>query len=163
MGRRVGRSRVAISNLIRLLELPEDVLDLIEGAQLSEGHGRALLMCKDQTCRRRLAMEARDAGWSVRETEQRAREAEGGSPRGGQGWWSTRTSRRRWPRAEDALSAVLGQDVKARAKVMTAWSRSRSTAPPRRSRWRSACSRRTPARWPDQGSGPTLESPSMGD
>src|SRR3954466_305298 len=91
-GRRVGRSRVAISNLIRLLELPEDVLDLIEAGQLSEGHGRALLMCKDhglrprpageaRGLRRRLALEARDAGWSGRETESRAREAETGEPR----------------------------------------------------------------------------------
>src|SRR3954447_23032499 len=81
VGRRVGGSRVAISNLIRLLELPEDVLDLIEAGQLSEGHGRALLMCKDHGLRRRLALEARDAGGSVRETESRAREAETGEPR----------------------------------------------------------------------------------
>ena len=47
VGRRVGRSRVAISNLIRLLELPEEALELIEEGRLSEGHGRALLMCKD--------------------------------------------------------------------------------------------------------------------
>src|SRR3954464_13693918 len=81
VGRRVGRSRVAISNLIRLLELPEEVLELIEGGQLSEGHGRALLLCKDHDRRRGLALEARDSGWSVRETENRAREAETGEPR----------------------------------------------------------------------------------
>ncbi len=42
VGRRVGRSRVAISNLIRLLDLPEEALDLIETGELSEGHGRAV-------------------------------------------------------------------------------------------------------------------------
>jgi ParB family chromosome partitioning protein len=43
VGRRVGRSRVAVSNLMRLLSLPDEVLDLVSGGELSEGHGRALL------------------------------------------------------------------------------------------------------------------------
>ena len=47
VGRRVGRSRVAISNLVRLLELPEEALELIETEHLTEGHGRAILLCKD--------------------------------------------------------------------------------------------------------------------
>src|SRR5215212_3468537 len=77
VGRRVGRSRVAISNLIRLLDLPEEALELIESGHLSEGHGRAILLCKDHAARRRLARSARDGGWSVRETERHARDAEG--------------------------------------------------------------------------------------
>ena len=77
VGRRVGRSRVAISNLVRLLELPEEALELIEREDLTEGHGRAILLCKDHAARRRLALDARDGGWSVRETERHAREAEG--------------------------------------------------------------------------------------
>ena len=52
VGRRVGRSRVAISNLIRLLELPDEVLELIESGALTEGHGRAILICKDHATRR---------------------------------------------------------------------------------------------------------------
>ena len=115
VSRRVGRSRAAISNLIRLLELPEEALELIEAGRLSEGHGRALLMCKDHATRRSLALEARDAGWSVRETERRAR---GGD--------EDRRPRRR-PRvvlhpdleqalaaAEDALTAALGREVRVR-------------------------------------------------
>src|SRR4051794_16534629 len=47
IGRRVGRSRVAVSNLMRLLDLPDDVLDLLATGQLSEGHGRALLTAPD--------------------------------------------------------------------------------------------------------------------
>ena len=43
LGRRLGRSRVAISNLIRLLDLPDSVLELLESGDLSEGHGRAIL------------------------------------------------------------------------------------------------------------------------
>src|SRR5918992_3050098 len=58
LGRRVGRSRAAISNLVRLLDLPDDALALIETGELSEGHGRALLLCKEHGERKRLAREA---------------------------------------------------------------------------------------------------------
>ena len=75
VGRRVGRSRVAVSNLLRLLDLPDLALMLIEDGSLSEGHGRALLMAPDHDARRRLARDAATKGWSVRETEQRARAA----------------------------------------------------------------------------------------
>src|SRR5215218_913471 len=73
VGRRVGRSRVAVSNLLRLLDLPDDVLARLEDGTLSEGHGRALLMARDHDDRRRLARSAVADGWSVRETEARAR------------------------------------------------------------------------------------------
>src|SRR4051812_27463280 len=69
VGRRVGRSRVAISNLLRLLELPDEALALIEDGTLSQGHGRALLMAPDHDTRRRLARDAGAHGWSVRQTE----------------------------------------------------------------------------------------------
>jgi ParB family transcriptional regulator, chromosome partitioning protein len=119
VGRRVGRSRVAISNLIRLLDLPEEALELIERGELSEGHGRAILLCKDHSARRALALEARDGAWSVRETERRARETQTGEAQ----------RRSRGPRAvihpdleealaaaEDALSAALGREVKVRPR-----------------------------------------------
>ena len=75
VARRVGRSRSAVSNLIRLLDLPDDVVDLLEDRTLTEGHGRALLLAPEQDERRRLALEAADQGWSVREVERRARPA----------------------------------------------------------------------------------------
>ncbi len=75
VGLRVGRSRVSVSNLIRLLELPDDALSLIEHGELSEGHGRALLLAPDHDQRRQLAREAAARRWSVRELELRAREA----------------------------------------------------------------------------------------
>src|SRR3954447_11321955 len=77
VGRRVGRSRVAISNLLRLLDLPDEALALLESGALTEGHGRALLLAEDQADRRRLARTAAQGGWSVRVTERRAREANG--------------------------------------------------------------------------------------
>jgi ParB family chromosome partitioning protein len=77
VGRRVGRSRVAVSNLLRLLDLPDDALVLLEEGAISEGHGRALLMAPDHDTRRRLAREAALQGWSVRQTEARARAAAG--------------------------------------------------------------------------------------
>lgn len=75
VGRRVGRSRVAVSNLIRLLDLPDEALALLERSELTEGHGRALLLASDHDDRRRLARDAVINGWSVRELERRARHA----------------------------------------------------------------------------------------
>jgi len=76
VGRRVGRSRAAVSNLIRLLDLPDTALEMLEDGRLSEGHGRALLMVKRHDARRDLASEAYSRGWSVRTTEERARGTE---------------------------------------------------------------------------------------
>ena len=73
VGLRVGRSRVTVSNLIRLLDLPDDTLALIERGELTEGHGRALLLTDDHAERRRLARAAVDSRWSVRELEAHAR------------------------------------------------------------------------------------------
>jgi ParB family transcriptional regulator, chromosome partitioning protein len=75
VGRRVGRSRVAVSNLVRLLDLPDEVIELLQAGSLSEGHGRAVLLAEDHGERRRLAREAAAEGWSVRVTEERARES----------------------------------------------------------------------------------------
>ena len=73
VGRRVGRSRVAVSNLIRLLDLPDEAIELIERGELTEGHGRALLLAPDHADRRDLARTAVAEGWSVRQTEARCR------------------------------------------------------------------------------------------
>ena len=58
LARRVGRSRPAVSNLIRLLDLPDEALELLESGELSEGHGRALLGARGNDVRRRLARDA---------------------------------------------------------------------------------------------------------
>src|SRR5918997_88416 len=77
VGRRVGRSRVAVSNLLRVLDLPDEVLELLEHGELTEGHGRALLLAEDHGERRRLGREAAREGWTVRVLEAKAREANG--------------------------------------------------------------------------------------
>ncbi len=115
LARRVGRSRPAVSNLIRLLELPDETLELLEGGELSEGHGRALLGASGNDVRRRLTRDAVRGGWSVRETENRVRLA--GQPK---------ARPRRAPvdpeqaaaleSAGDALEAALGHEVVVRAK-----------------------------------------------
>src|SRR3954454_13106653 len=75
VGRRIGRSRVAVSNLLRLLDLPDEALALVEDGSLTEGHGRALLLADDHATRRSIARAAVQGGWSVRETEAQARAA----------------------------------------------------------------------------------------
>jgi ParB family chromosome partitioning protein len=75
IGRRVGRGRVAVSNLIRLLDLPDDVVELLQEGALSEGHGRALLLAEDHGARGSLARSAVQGGWSVRVVEARARDS----------------------------------------------------------------------------------------
>ena len=80
LARRVGRSRVAVSNLIRLLDLPEPALDLLRTKDLTEGHGRAILQARGADARRKLARQAASEGWSVRETERRAKLASKSRP-----------------------------------------------------------------------------------
>ena len=109
VGRRVGRSRPAISNLIRILDLPDEALALISSRQLSEGHGRAILQAKGNDVRRRLARDAARAGWSVRETERRAKRASSPRARG-------RVSRHpdqqaALARIADELESALGHEV----------------------------------------------------
>lgn len=73
LSRRIGRSRAAVSNLMRLLDLPDEALDLMATRRLSEGHGRAILTAPGHEERRRLARAAVEEGWSVRQTEAAAR------------------------------------------------------------------------------------------
>jgi ParB family chromosome partitioning protein len=69
----IGKDRSTVANALRLLKLPESVMDLIECKELSEGHGRALLGAGDTAKIQQLAREAIAGGWSVRETEKRTR------------------------------------------------------------------------------------------
>jgi len=114
---RLGRTRPAISNLIRILELPDEVLELLAGGELSEGHGRAILQLRDRNEQRALARRARDEGLTVRKTEALARGAD-----------APGTGGRRRPalvaadaleacrELEDSLSRLLGHDVRVRMK-----------------------------------------------
>ena len=78
----VGRSRAAVSNLLRLLELPPEIRALLEARQLEMGHARALLTLAPQAAIG-LAREAAENGLSVREVERRAQQlAQGKIPNG---------------------------------------------------------------------------------
>ena len=70
---RVGRSTPSVSNRLRLLELPDDVLWMIARGELSEGHAKAVLSAPGQAERRRLAKRVLKEGLSVRATERAAR------------------------------------------------------------------------------------------
>ncbi len=118
LARRVGRSRPAVSNLIRLLDLPDEALDLLESGQLSEGHGRAVLTVRGNDHRRRIARSAASHGWSVRETERRAKLA--GQPRARTGQSPIRVSAEEaaaMREAEERLEAALGREVKLRRRA----------------------------------------------
>jgi len=75
VGKAVGRSRAAVSNLLRLLDLPAEIVELIDGKKLSMGHARALLGLEDGTEQARLGRLVAQRGWSVRETENLVRRA----------------------------------------------------------------------------------------
>ncbi len=82
VAQRVGKDRSTIANALRLLKLPDAVLDLVETGQLSEGHGRALLGASSTAAMKKLAHKAVKDGWSVRETERRVRaESRGEAPK----------------------------------------------------------------------------------
>jgi ParB family transcriptional regulator, chromosome partitioning protein len=116
LARRVGRSRPAVSNLIRLLLLPDETLALLESGELSEGHGRALLGASGNDLRRRLARDAVRAGWSVRETENRVKLAS--QPRAGKGTESRLSAEESaaMREAADKLENALGHEVKVRPR-----------------------------------------------
>jgi ParB family chromosome partitioning protein len=70
---RVGRSKPSVSNRLRLLELPQDVMGMLERGLISEGHARAVLAVPDHEGRRRLAARIVREGLSVRAAEKAAR------------------------------------------------------------------------------------------
>ncbi|MFC5570405.1 ParB/RepB/Spo0J family partition protein [Lysobacter yangpyeongensis] len=80
----VGRSRAAVSNLLRLLELPPEIRVLVETKALEMGHARALLTLTPQAAIA-LARQAAENGWSVREVEHRAQLLAAGKVPGGAG------------------------------------------------------------------------------
>jgi ParB family transcriptional regulator, chromosome partitioning protein len=70
---RVSKSRSAITNTLRLLDLPDDIQDLISAGKLTAGHSRAVLSVTDEGLRARLAQKIVDEGLSVREAENLSR------------------------------------------------------------------------------------------
>jgi ParB family transcriptional regulator, chromosome partitioning protein len=89
---RVGKSKPTVSNRIRLLELPDDVLAMVSRQELTEGHARAVLSVPDQDGRRRLARAIVREGMSVRAAERAAR------------WAGARTRERRAAKVDPVLA-----------------------------------------------------------
>ena len=110
LGKRLGRSRAAISNLVRILDLPDEALALLESGDLTEGHGRAILIAKSADERLALARDAARHGWSVRETERRAGEKAGSQPK--LKAVPTADELEAIERATEALEGALGTGVK---------------------------------------------------
>jgi ParB family chromosome partitioning protein len=108
----LGRSRAAVSNLLRLLELAPPVRELLGQGRLDMGHARALLALP-VTSQVALAREAVAQGWSVREVEQRVAVAlkrpttRSAAP--------TKTTDRDVARLEEELSQSLGTTVEIRS------------------------------------------------
>lgn len=121
IARLVGRNRSTVANLLRLLKLPDEVKALVQEGKLSEGHARALLSQEKESEVVRLAREAVAQGWSVRETESRARGetpaiATGSSPNGARARAPQKMATADVRRIEDALRKRLGTDVRVTAR-----------------------------------------------
>src|SRR3954465_13015655 len=120
IGRRVGRSRVAVSNLLRLLDLPDEALEMLAAGDLTEGHGRAILMAGNHDDRRRLARAAPPGGWNVRRTEAEARALSEGARDDGPVRAARSTvhpdQEAAAPRPGEAFGRAPGADVKVTAR-----------------------------------------------
>ncbi len=110
----VGRSRAAVSNLLRLLDLPPAIRALVEARRLEKGHARALLTLSPELASK-LAHEAAEHGWSVRAVEHRAQQfAAGKVPANGAGTRKPKPAGARQPdiaSLENELSESLGARV----------------------------------------------------
>jgi ParB family transcriptional regulator, chromosome partitioning protein len=116
LAQRIGRSRPAVSNLIRLLDLPDEALELLEEGKLSEGHGKALLTADGNDVRRRLARDAVRAGWSVRETENRVKLASQPKTKAKSRQIESPEEAAAMREAADRFESALGHEVRVRSK-----------------------------------------------
>jgi len=108
---RLGRSRADLAHTVRLLDLPDEAIDLIDIGALTKGHGKALLSEPDHHRRRVLARRAADGGWSIRTLE--AEIARGTEPpaqprESHPDQWAVAA------RLEDAITHATGCDARAR-------------------------------------------------
>jgi ParB family chromosome partitioning protein len=119
LGQEVGKSKSGISNTLRLLELPDEIQKALQFGQLSEGHGRALLMVTDPNLRHAVFKKVLEGKLSVRETEALAKQVEGsGLPDAGEPAPVKKAAEKSADlRAlEDSLQQALGTKVVIRTK-----------------------------------------------
>ncbi len=91
----VGRDRSTVANILRLLQLPSSVRQLVADGKLSAGHARALLGVANENRMKELALKAAEEGWSVREIEEQVQKVRP-------------TARRQKPRAPKAQDPSVG-------------------------------------------------------
>lgn len=108
----IGRSRSTVANLLRLLQLPDDVQQRVRDGALSEGHARALLALDSPAAMSTMARQIAKEGWSVRDVESRVKSAGRRSGRKRGALPATGDARR----IEDALRKQLGTDVRVTQK-----------------------------------------------
>jgi len=108
LGERVGRSKSSVSNRLRLLELPDEVLWMLVRGELTEGHARAVLAVPDDAERKRLAKRIVSSGLSVRAAERAAQNA------------GAKTKRRRAGASVDPALASRVETAATRATGMAA-------------------------------------------
>ena len=108
LAERVGRSKPSVSNRLRLLELPDEVLWMLVRGELTEGHARAVLAVPDDAERKRLAQRIVRGGLSVRAAERAAQNA------------GAKTKRRRATAIVDPTLASRAETAATRATGMPA-------------------------------------------
>lgn len=120
IARRVGKSRSAVANTIRLLDLPEEARKAVESGAMSEGHGRAILLAGGEGTRRALLRRVLRDKLSVRDTENLARrfslsEESGRRNAGADGKSPPPSGENEWAKAEQICTKRLGARVKVKA------------------------------------------------
>lgn len=111
LAKKLGRSRSAVANTLRLLDLPDEVQSLLENGKLSEGHGRALLSLEDRQTLKRLARRIAKQQLSVRQAESMVKK-ESGSTRAAKVPKTMPVSQELMDEATDALYSAFRLPVK---------------------------------------------------
>lgn len=132
VARRVGKSRSAVSNTLRLFQLPPGIQRLVAETQLSAGHARALLGTPDRSFQEALARRAVAEQLSVRDVEEAVRARNGEMPPDGEGGPTTsgasaNAGRRLRPPGLLELEELLSERLDTRVKVAMGAKRGRVT------------------------------------
>jgi ParB family chromosome partitioning protein len=124
---RVGRSRTAVTNTLRLLQLPPSVQRQVRDGALSMGHARALLGTPDRGLQERLAAQAVKDGWSVRAIEQAVRGPAPSKPRPGSGLDASGATKTLRPPGLAELEGLLGDHLDTRVAIAMGTKRGKIT------------------------------------
>lgn len=117
MGEKVGMSRSSVANFQRLLELPEQVLDILRAGRLSMGHGRALLGLDNKALIRRTAVTAAKRSISVRMLEEKVRRLNSQEKKGSK--YSSVTESAETRKLQETMQRILKTKVRIKGKGKT--------------------------------------------